>query len=717
MNAFLNPAWLWGFAAVAIPVVLHLFFRRRFTVVRWAAMRFLAQAVQKSSRRQKLTQILLMAARMLVLALLAAAFARPYLADASGVAATLAPRHYCLVLDRSLSMAYRAGEGGEGREGGSTLWESARARAAAWIRTLSGADRLLVVATPQGGAARSLSFTGDMERAAAEVEEMALSDGPADIVSALLAGCAAAAEAAVPDLQFVVVTDLQRVSFREDAKAAWKEFARRAGSSAAVTVVVLGPERPMDAGIVRLELVGGLAGVNQPARVRATVVRSGAAGRTEPVPVTFWVDGVKKESRLVDPPAGGTASCEATVVFGSEGHHVVTATLPADALEEDNRAHAVARARAAIRVLCVHDPAVPSDLARATSLLEFALAPAPGMTPFVPEPAAAGELAARAEEADAFILADLPRLEAREIAALESAVRRGRGVAFLPGAAADAAAWNDALHRDGSGLLPARLERVEEPPDARNPFRLAAGSGSHPFTEPFSAARGDWARTAVWKRWAIGGDAAFRRTLMAFEDGAPALLERSFGRGTAVLWTGGISAGWTNLAARPLFVPWTHQLARTLVGRQAERANRLWGESSRWELPVAAVGKKADLVSPDGRRLALAPVQEEGIWELPLGPFDRAGLWSLQIEGEPETPISVGYPREELDLARIARPEVSALAGNVPVSFGADWGAPAAGAKGADLSRALLFVLLALFYVESWLAWRAGHIVRERSPA
>lgn len=709
MSFFLNPAWLWGLGGIAIPVVLHLFFRRRFKVVQWAAMRFLAQAVQKSSRRQKLTQILLMAARMLILAILAAAFARPYHAGASGIAAALAPRHYCLVLDRSLSMAYR--------DGGTTLWEGARSRAGAWIRTLSGADRLLVIATPQAGAARSLSFTGDMERAAAEVEGMALADGPADIVSALLAGCTAATEASVPDLQFVVVTDLQRVSFREDAKAAWKEFGRRAGASTAVTVVGLGPARPADTGVARIELVGGLAGVNQAARVRATVVRSGAAGGTEPVPVTFWVDGVKKESRLVDPPAGGTASCEATVLFETPGPHVVTATLPADALEEDNRAHAVALARASIRVLCVHDPAVPSDLARATSLIEFALAPAPGMTPFAPEPVPAGELAAYAGEADAFILADLPRLDPRGLAALESAVRRGRGVAFLPGAAADPAFWNDMLYRDGSGIAPARLERIEEPADAKIPFRLAAGSGAHPFTEPFSAARGDLTRTAVWKRWAVGGDAAFRRTLVAFEDGAPALIGKSYGRGTSVLWTGGVSAGWTNLAARPLFVPWTHQLARTLVGRQAERANRAWGESSRWELSVAEVGKKADLVSPDGQRLALVPVQEEGTWELPLGPFDRAGLWSLQIEGEPGTPISVGLPREELDLARIAEPEIVALAGRVPVSFGTGWGTTPAGAKGADLSRAFLFALLALFYAESWLAWRAGHIARERSHA
>lgn len=701
MSFFLDPAWLWGMGALALPVAIHLFFRRRFQVRRWAAMRFLTQAIEKSSRRRRLTQVLLMAARMLILALLAAAFARPYLSSASGAAAAMAPRRYCLVLDRSLSMAYR--------EGGESCWDLARGRAAAWIRTLSGADKLLVVVTPPAGTAQALSFTGDMEQAAAQVGGLTLSDGPADFLAALTSGWQAAQAAALPDLHYVVVTDLQRLSFREDAKAGWAEFARKAGDGATLSIVDVGPAQPADVGIARLDLPEGLAGAGQPVRLRATVRRSGGRA-VDPVPVTFWVDGVKKESRLVDPAPGATAHCEAAVVFETPGHHVVAATLPDDALREDNRAEAVAVVRSSVRVACVHDPGTLSDLGRSTSLLEFALAPAPGLSPFEPEPVTLEELPGRAADADAFLVADVAGLPARAVEALEGAVRRGRGAAFFPGDHADAASWRS-LYGEGDGLLPARIERIEEAGTAA-PFRLVEGAAGGAFIEPFSPVRGDLSRVAVWKRWSLAGDAAFRRTVLAWEDGQPALVERSFGRGTTVLWTGGLDSSWTNLAARPAFVPWVHQLARMLVGRQTERVNRAWGESSRWELPVESVGKRAELVSPEGLRQAPAPVQEEGGWELPLGPFDRAGLWSLRIEGEPDVPIAAGLPEAELDLSRIGEDEISALAGGIPVSFGRSWEGSEAAASGAELSRLFLFALLALFYAESWLAWRAGHGAR-----
>ena len=41
---FLNAPLLWGLAAISLPIVIHLLNRRRFDVVRWAAMDFLLEA-------------------------------------------------------------------------------------------------------------------------------------------------------------------------------------------------------------------------------------------------------------------------------------------------------------------------------------------------------------------------------------------------------------------------------------------------------------------------------------------------------------------------------------------------------------------------------------------------------------------------------------------------------------------------------------------------
>ncbi|HEV3484506.1 MAG TPA: BatA domain-containing protein, partial [Vicinamibacterales bacterium] len=82
---FLYPAFLLGALAIAVPVVLHLLRRDVAPEVPFSAVRLLRQSPIEQSRRRRLRDLFLLAARTAALLLLAAAFARPYL---SGGAAT-----------------------------------------------------------------------------------------------------------------------------------------------------------------------------------------------------------------------------------------------------------------------------------------------------------------------------------------------------------------------------------------------------------------------------------------------------------------------------------------------------------------------------------------------------------------------------------------------------------------------------------------------------
>src|SRR6478735_8173266 len=74
---FLSPFMLWGAAAAAIPIALHLFFRSRYRTVPWAAMKFLLTSIEQTSRRLRFQELLLLCVRVMVLVLLALALARP----------------------------------------------------------------------------------------------------------------------------------------------------------------------------------------------------------------------------------------------------------------------------------------------------------------------------------------------------------------------------------------------------------------------------------------------------------------------------------------------------------------------------------------------------------------------------------------------------------------------------------------------------------------
>src|SRR5215468_4914821 len=104
----LTPAFLAGLAALLVPVLVHLTNRPRSETVPFPSLMFLQRIPYRSVRRQSLRHWLLFALRAAAFALLALAFARPFLGTTSGAAGPLdGARTRVVLLDRSYSMGYR----------------------------------------------------------------------------------------------------------------------------------------------------------------------------------------------------------------------------------------------------------------------------------------------------------------------------------------------------------------------------------------------------------------------------------------------------------------------------------------------------------------------------------------------------------------------------------------------------------------------------------
>ncbi len=101
---WLMLSWL---AAAAVPLAIHLWNRRRYREVSFAAIEYLLAALRKNARRIQLEQWLLLAIRTLIIVLVALAVAEPYL-DAARLDSFTGQRTLkVLVIDGSYSMAYR----------------------------------------------------------------------------------------------------------------------------------------------------------------------------------------------------------------------------------------------------------------------------------------------------------------------------------------------------------------------------------------------------------------------------------------------------------------------------------------------------------------------------------------------------------------------------------------------------------------------------------
>jgi len=76
---FLYPLFLWGLLALSIPIIIHLFYFRRFKKVSFTNVRLLKEIKEETSSRNKLKDLIILAMRLLALALLILAFAQPFI--------------------------------------------------------------------------------------------------------------------------------------------------------------------------------------------------------------------------------------------------------------------------------------------------------------------------------------------------------------------------------------------------------------------------------------------------------------------------------------------------------------------------------------------------------------------------------------------------------------------------------------------------------------
>ncbi len=101
---FLFSAALWALPLAALPVVLHLLFRRKSPVVFFSTIRFIQASVQRTAARKRVQKWLLLAVRIVLLALLIAAVAQPAKVLSGAWASPGKSSIAAIVVDTSYSM-------------------------------------------------------------------------------------------------------------------------------------------------------------------------------------------------------------------------------------------------------------------------------------------------------------------------------------------------------------------------------------------------------------------------------------------------------------------------------------------------------------------------------------------------------------------------------------------------------------------------------------
>src|SRR5947209_193887 len=204
---FVNAIMLVGLAAAVIPLVLHLFSRARRRDVDWGAMMFLQGSGTHQRRSSKLTQYLLLAVRMGIVALLAMALARPIIQGQMAKASPGGRVTAALLLDCSASMAFD--------ENGRTRFQMGQAAARQVLRGLKPGDRacLILMGLPQVDA--DLEPTGDLRALENRIDETRLAVGRANLRDALTRAADVLDRYERTNRDIYIICDHQALSWRE----------------------------------------------------------------------------------------------------------------------------------------------------------------------------------------------------------------------------------------------------------------------------------------------------------------------------------------------------------------------------------------------------------------------------------------------------------------------------------------------------------------------
>src|SRR6059058_5319547 len=108
--SFVFPILLGGLLLAGIPILLHLIMRQKPKVLLFPAFRFLIQRHRKNQRKLRLRHLVLLALRMLLIAAICLALARPKVFDVAFGLQSDRPVAAVFVIDTSSSMEYKTSD-------------------------------------------------------------------------------------------------------------------------------------------------------------------------------------------------------------------------------------------------------------------------------------------------------------------------------------------------------------------------------------------------------------------------------------------------------------------------------------------------------------------------------------------------------------------------------------------------------------------------------
>jgi hypothetical protein len=263
------------------------------------------------------------------------------------------------------------------------------------------------------------------------------------------------------------------------------------------------------------------------------------------------------------------------------------------------------------------------------------------------------------------------------------------------------------------GFLPATFGALRGAPDQQEKFfTLQEKDYAHPIVSIWNdPGAGTLASARFHAAYALKPEASSvaqagdPEVVVKFVDGAPAIMERAWGRGRVIQFSSTANGEWNDLPLRPAYLPLMERTLGSILEGQDARLNMRVGTPFEFVCAPDWINKDAIIIRP-GEKKETGSLRRIGLVDgVPVLRFDdtgKAGPYEADIKTDPVTVVRFAVQSDpaESNLACLTQPQLDSIAAAAQLVHWAP-GVPltgeATGGSGREwwLPIALLALLLA----------------------
>jgi hypothetical protein len=642
---FLDPFVLLGLAAAAVPLLLHLFNLRRPRTVDFSSLEFLQSLQQRTMQRVRIKQWLLLALRMLAIACLVLAFARPTLTGNLAGTVGQVRTSWALVVDNSLSMTLRDGQG--------AYLQQAKEAASGILSAMEPDDELFLLTTEQTADQRGAApyrSPGAAREAVAATESQ---PGGGTLARSITQAAGRLREATHLNKEMYVLTDAQ-TSMLADSVAA------TVPDDVGITLVPVGDREHANVAVTDVRVRSRIVEIGQPVELEATLTNY-STETLDGYVASAYLQGERVAQATATLQPGQSTTVGFTATPQQRGWLAGTVQIEDDAFTPDNVRHFTLNVPEERRLLVVRGDG------ETTRYIDLALSPelVQGRLAFRTETISENELAATPlGNVDAVILTGPSTLSSGEISTLARYVETGGGLLLFPSEQAQASDYNALFEALGGGRFSgfsgslsdrqpiAAFDRV----DVQHPLFEGVFDRSGSPNDEVQVESPD---IYYAMNYSPSGGAA--QTLIELSNGFPFMQELRHGSGVALLMAVAAEPQWSDLPVRGLFIPLLYRSVYYLSAGESVAGEQLTvGQPGELRVTGVPETETVRLVGPNGNERTPEQRNLFGATLLQLGPAIRApGIHDVQAGETLVRRVAFNLDARESDLRTAASDEAA----------------------------------------------------------